>query len=191
MAKTETSPPDKAAKKLPMKLVLAVTVVLALVGAGCGYLAGYFPLFTVSASQKAEAPAGEAHVAKPEGEAAKGEATTGGGESEGGHSTGEGVANGGGVASTVYPLDPIVTNIAIPADVWVRFEAVVKSSEPLGTEIPEQIHQDMLAFLRSMRLSELTGSSAFIDLKAELLARANTRSHGKVEAIYIKTFLFE
>ncbi len=186
MAKTEPSPPEKAAKKLPMKLVLAVAVVLALVGAGCGYLAGYFPLFAASAPQKAEASAGEAHAAQSEGEAAKG-----GGESEGGHSTGEGAANGGGVANTVYPLDPIVTNIAMPADVWVRLEAVVKSSEPLGAEIPQQIHQDMLAFLRSMRLSELTGSSAFIDLKAELLARANTRSHGKVEAIYIKTFLFE
>ena len=185
MAKIEKAPADKASRKPPIKLVAAAAVALAVVGAGCGYLAGYFPLFGVSTGEGTATTGKEGHASKTEGDIKSGTGTE-----EGGHST-EAAAEGHPLANNVYPLDPIVTNIAMPADVWVRFEAVIKASEPLEEDVPQQIHQDILAFLHSMRLSELTGSSAFIDLKAELLARANTRSNGKVEAIYIKTFLYE
>jgi flagellar protein FliL len=172
-----------------MKLVIAAALALALAGGGCGYLAGYFPLFNANAGKEAAAPKKEGHAAKSEAGADKEPASGEGGQ---GAAEGEQKADAGGpLADTVYALDPIVTNIAMPSDVWVRFEAVIKAKETLDPEIPEQIHQDIFAFLRTMRLSELTGSSAFIDLKAELLARAKTRSAGKVEAIYIKTFLFE
>jgi flagellar protein FliL len=189
MAKTESNTAEKAAKKPPMKLVIAVAVALALAGAGCGYLAGYFPLFPASAQKEAEAPVKGGPAAKAAGEAAKEH-----GKKEGAQAAAEGeqkAFDGKSLANNVYALDPIVTNIAMPADVWVRFEAVIKATEPLDSDVPQQIQQDILAFLRSMHLSELTGSSAFIDLKAELLSRANTRSAGKVDAIYIKTFLFE
>ncbi len=172
-----------------MKLVFAAAVALALIGAGCGYLAGYFPLFSTSAGEGTAMTGKERQDSKKE-DGVKADV----GSEDGGHSTAEGTeaaTDGKHLANNVYPLDPIVTNIAMPADVWVRFEAVIKAREPLEEDVPQQIHQDILAFLHSMRLSELTGSSAFIDLKAELLARANTRSNGKVEAIYIKTFLFE
>ena len=189
MAKAESSIADKTAKKLPIKLVLAISMGLPVVGASCGYLAGYFPLFSATPESEKAAPAKEGHAAKSDGEKEPQLANE-----EGAHSTAEGEVatnDGKAPAGNAYPLDPIVTNITLPADVWVRFEAVIKASEPLEADIPQQIHQDILAFLRSLRLSELTGSSAFIDLKSELLARANTRSNGKVEAIYIKTFLFE
>ena len=189
MAKTEGSLPEKASKKPPMKIVAALALVLALAGGGAGYLAGYFPLFSPSDGKEAAAPTAEGHAKTPDAgaeEAGKEGSVHGGADAEG-----ETTASAGVPANNVYPLDPIITNISEPTDVWIRFEAVVKAKETLGPDVPQQIHQDILAFLRSLRLSELTGSSAFIDFKAELLARANTRSGGKVEAIYIKTFLFE
>ena len=190
MAKVEESAPEKASRKPPMKIVAAVALVLALAGGGAGYVAGYFPLFSASDGKEAAPPAAEGHGKIPDAKAEEA------GKEGGAHSGAEGevegeTAHAGIPANNVYPLDSIVTNISVPPDVWVRFEAVVKSKEPLAPEVPQQIHQDILAYLRSLRLSEVTGSSAFIDFKAELLARANTRSGGKVEAIYIKTFLFE
>jgi Flagellar basal body-associated protein FliL len=88
-------------------------------------------------------------------------------------------------------LEPVITNITTPADVWIRLEAVLKSSAPLSKDTSDLIHQDFMAFFRSMRIEDLEGGSSFIDLKAELLARANMRADGKIETLYIKTFLFE
>lgn len=89
------------------------------------------------------------------------------------------------------PMDAVITNISNPSDVWVRLEAVLKASEPLPKETTDQIHEDFMAFFHTMRLEDLEGGSSYNDLKAELVARANTRAGGSIEAIYFKTFLFE
>lgn len=91
----------------------------------------------------------------------------------------------------ITPLDPIVTNLSDPSEVWIRLELAVTSDLPLEPDISGKIHQDLFAYVRAMRLGEMAGPSAFIDLKAELLARARQRSENKVHNLYVKTLLYE
>ena len=130
-----------------------------------------------------EAPAEGAADAKPA-EGGHGEAPA-----EGGH--GEAGAEGEAAGPHAVTLDPVVINIASPTDVWVRLETVLKTTETVSKEVTDQIHEDYMTFFHTMRLQDLQGPSAYIDLKSELIARANSRADGKIESVYIKTFLFE
>jgi flagellar basal body-associated protein FliL len=134
--------------------------------------------------------------AKPEGDHGEETAPAGHGEAADGEEAAPSSGHGEtGDAATAGPstisLDPVVTNISKPSDVWVRLEAVLKATKPLPHDVADQIHQDYMSFFHTLRLEDLEGGSSYNDLKAELLARANTRAEGQVEAIFFKTFLFE
>lgn len=95
------------------------------------------------------------------------------------------------VDPVINQLDPIVTNLLDPSSVWIRLELALTSEQPLAPDLSSQIHQDLFAHVRAMRLVEMAGPSAFIDLKAELLARARLRSENLVQNLYVKTLLYE
>jgi flagellar FliL protein len=91
----------------------------------------------------------------------------------------------------VLPIEAITTNLAAPSDVWVRMElSLVFDGEP-DAAIAEQIHQDYLAFMRTVKLPQVEGASGFQHLKEDLEERARIRSNGRVKKILIKTLLFE
>lgn len=183
--KTETTAlkPDK-------KLIIALFALMPIIAGGLGFEFGYWSLgdiFSDPAPENAALAQSRKDSSNGHGEtqdtAKDNEETAFGNDEDASHSE-----NGQGKSVT---LEPVLTNISTPSDVWIRFESVLELSEPLPKEITNQIHQDFLAYFHSLHLSELTGASAFMDLKTELLARANVRAEGKVETVYIKTFLFE
>jgi flagellar protein FliL len=88
-------------------------------------------------------------------------------------------------------LEPMVTNLASPEDVWVRLEMALVAVEPLEDEMIQAVHQDLFSYVRTIRLNQLEGPSGFLNFKADLLDRAKIRSEGKVKAVLIKTLLFE
>ena len=69
----------------------------------------------------------------------------------------------------------------------VNLRGVVNVSEAVA----EQIHQDFLAFMRTVKLPQVEGASGFQHLKEDLEERARLRSHGRVGKILIRTLLFE
>ncbi len=89
------------------------------------------------------------------------------------------------------PLPPILTNLAAPSDVWVRLEAAVVAHDELEQESLEEVHQDLLAFMRTVKLHHVEGPSGFLNLSAELTDRAELRTNGAVKRILIRTILFE
>jgi flagellar FliL protein len=91
----------------------------------------------------------------------------------------------------VIPLASITTNLAAPDAVWVRLEASVVLDEPQPPELIEAIHQDLLAYLRTVKLHQVEGASGFQHLKADLEERAKIRSDGHVRQFLIRTLLFE
>lgn len=91
----------------------------------------------------------------------------------------------------VIPLAPITTNLAAPEAVWIRLEASVVLNEPQSPELIETIHQDLLAYLRTVKLHQVEGASGFQHLKADLEERAKIRSDGHVKQFLIRTLLFE
>ncbi len=94
-------------------------------------------------------------------------------------------------AAVLAKLPSIITNLAAPANVWVRMDATVVFDGPQPPELVEAIHQDMLAFLRTVRMHQVEGASGFQHLKADLKERAAIRSDGHARDVLIRTLLFE
>ena len=96
-----------------------------------------------------------------------------------------------GKGAVLAKLPSIITNLAAPANVWVRMDATVVFDAPQPPELVEAIHQDMLAFLRTVRMHQVEGASGFQHLKADLKERAAIRSDGHARDVLIRTLLFE
>ena len=88
-------------------------------------------------------------------------------------------------------LEPILTNLAHPSDTWVRTELSLMSDAPLPAGDAEAVGQDLLAFLRTLRLDQVEGPSGFLALREELDERAAMRTEGRVRRVLIRTLLFE
>ncbi len=175
-------PPARKGSSLLMQggALLATT----LLAVGMGWFAGgrLAPAETTQASEaavpSAHAPAGS-HGAAP---AAGGH----GGSAE--HGEAEEAAPG---FPTIIPLAPINTNLAAPTDVWVRMELSLEFKNAPEPGMADSIHQDILAYARTLKLYQLEGASGIIHLKADLDERAKLRSGNKVSRVLIRTLLFE
>lgn len=94
--------------------------------------------------------------------------------------------------SNVVDLVPITTNLAVPESVWVRLELSLVLDRPLEDQtLPDAIQQDILAYIRTVKLMQVQGASGYQHLKSDLLERAAIRSNGLVKDILIRTMLFE
>ena len=91
----------------------------------------------------------------------------------------------------VIHLDSITTTLAGPANKWVRLEmALVFDGQP-NAEIAQEVQQDVLAYLRTVKFHQIQGASGFQHLKSDIEERAAIRSEGKVRSVLIRTLLFE
>lgn len=92
---------------------------------------------------------------------------------------------------TIVDLVPVTTNLASPVDTWVRAEMAVHFIRPPQPGVADAIHQDLLGYLRTVKLHQIEGPSGFQHLKADLLERANMISKGEVKEVLVRTLLFE
>lgn len=88
-------------------------------------------------------------------------------------------------------LPPITTNMAAPTETWVRMDLSLLLEAPLAAELSSAIHQDLLAFMRTVKMHQVEGPSGFQHLKADLRERASMRSGGKVSDVLIRTLVYE
>ena len=100
-------------------------------------------------------------------------------------------AEGEPVEPNLYTLEPITTNLADPRDIWVRLEVSLAFEGPADAGLAQEIHQDILAYLRTVKLEQIDTASGFHHLKSDLEERAAIRSNGRVTDIFIRTLLFE
>jgi flagellar protein FliL len=96
--------------------------------------------------------------------------------------------------STIMRLGTVVTNLASPSDVWIRFEAsfVVK----VGTfnnpdAMAAQIRQDLIAYLRTLSVAQLEGPSGLSHLREDLAERIQIRSKDQARDIFIETLVVQ
>lgn len=92
---------------------------------------------------------------------------------------------------TIIPLAPINTSLAAPDNVWVRMELSLEFTEAPEPGLADSIHQDLLGFIRTVKLHQIEGASGFLHLRADLDERARIRSDGKASRVLIRTLLFE
>lgn len=91
----------------------------------------------------------------------------------------------------VLSIAPITTNLALPREMWARLElALVFQGDP-DLALADTVHQDLLAYLRTVKLHQIESASGFQHLKWDLQERARVRSDGRVTDVLIKTLLFE
>jgi flagellar FliL protein len=110
------------------------------------------------------------------------------------HEEGGAVASRYGVATDLKELPPIITNLADPPDTWIRLEAaIVVDNKP--DQVPAlmlgEITGDILAFLRTLTLSQIEGASGLRQLREDLNERAAIRSSGRVRELIIETLVVQ
>ena len=95
------------------------------------------------------------------------------------------------VSLHIHDLKPILTNIAAPKDVWVRMELSLLTGEPIDAELAEDIGQDIIALMRTIRLDQMEGPSGFLALRHAIDQRAKFRAGDTVERVLFRTLVLE
>lgn len=95
--------------------------------------------------------------------------------------------------AVLYALTPIVTNIASPERTWIRLEAsIVLDAEGADAKaLAAAITEDTVAYLRTLSLPLMEGSSGLLHLREDINDRARIRSGGKVRDLIIHTLIVE
>ncbi|MCW5706610.1 flagellar basal body-associated FliL family protein [Shinella sp.] len=157
-------------KKPTLVITIAAIAGLTLLAAGGGWFLG-----NMLAPPPAEKPAEE--VVKAEG------GTEGGAAEVVPHISTE--ANG------VVLLDPITSNLAYPSDNRVRLEVALMFKGVPDVKLAEEIHQDILAYMRTVSLQQVQGPRGFQYLREDLQERVDLRSEGRVTNVMFRTFVIE
>ena len=96
--------------------------------------------------------------------------------------------------ANLIDLPPIVTNLAAPADTWVRVEASIvfdAKTTPHPEIIAAEIATDELAYLRTIGLAQLEGPIGLENIRQDLADRAVARSGGKVSELILRTLVVQ
>lgn len=96
--------------------------------------------------------------------------------------------------SGLFDLPPIVTNLSIPQDTWIRLEATLLFDEkavPHPEVLGAEIAGDILAFLRTTTLTQIQGISGLQNLRQDLNERVAIRSNGSVKELVIRTLVIQ
>ena len=91
----------------------------------------------------------------------------------------------------VVQLEAITTNLAFPADRWIRLEVAVLFKDKPDEKTAEAVHQDILTYLRTVTLQQIEGPRGFQYLKEDLQERADLISEGRISRLLFRTFVIE
>ena len=184
-AEDEEQAEEAAPKKTSLVVHIVVFLLVTGLAAGAGFGVSMFmdpggsAATAQDASMKSDA---DMEMSKKEGEGGDKDAKDGDESKEGEDGVKQAYAK---------PLAPILTNLAAPDDVWVRMELAVVGKPELTDEILEKIHQDLFAYMRTVKLHHVEGPSGYNNLRAELSERAVVRSGGAAKAVLVRTLVFE
>ncbi|TCL75616.1 flagellar basal body-associated FliL family protein [Rhizobium sp. BK251] len=172
MAESEGESGGKKAKSALLMTVAGVAL-LTLVGGGGGWLVGAMIAPDIRGAEAAQKAAEEK-------------------QAEAGKSAGEqGLPRISTEANGIVQLEPITSNLAYPAENWVRLEVALMFKGPPDAKIAEDIHQDIMAYIRTVSLQQIEGPRGFQYLKDDIQERVDLRSEGRVSKVMFRTFVVE
>ena len=95
--------------------------------------------------------------------------------------------------SRLYRLKPIVTNLSEPADVWLRLDAAIvfEDEMPNSEVVSAKISEDLLAFLKTLKVGQLEGATQLQHLREDLKDRVAIRSGGDVKDLIIESLVVQ
>ncbi|KAA1236049.1 flagellar basal body-associated FliL family protein [Agrobacterium tumefaciens] len=156
-------------KSSPLVMTIAGVAILTLLGAGGGWLVGGMIAPKIAGAEAHAPAAAGGHGEKKE----------------------EGIEKISAEANGIVQLDPITTNLAYPSTNWVRLEVALMFKGPVEVGLAEDIHQDIMAYIRTVSLQQLEGPRGFQYLKDDIQERVDLRSQGRVSKLMFRTFVIE
>jgi flagellar protein FliL len=182
----------KGGGMMPLIIAAVLSIVIG-VGAGYGTIVTFAPPPTAeTAAKPAEKPAADAHSAGAP--AAKDEAAGGHG-AEGDAAAEEHPpepVDPNDVAYTVLP--PVITNVAEPKNVWLRMEGGItylKSGEKKPEVLAGETAQQIVQYLRTVRLADVEGQDGLQFLQDDLNDITRALSNGQVQTVLISGLIVE
>jgi len=170
MAETEAA--GGQSKKATIMTIVGLAV-LTLLGAGGGWVVGDMVAPSIKGAEQAE----QAKAAKDEAAQKKeGEA---------------GLPRISPEANNIVQLEPITTNLAYPSESLVRLEVALLFNGPPDVKVAEDVHQDILAYVRTVSLQQIEGPRGFEYLKDDIQERVDLRAQGRVSKVMFRTFVVE
>jgi flagellar FliL protein len=166
MADAETT--AGRSKKSGMVMTLVGIAVLTLLGAGGGWALGKVVAPDIKGAAEAEARTAEEQKAA---EAGLPRIST--------------------EANNIVQLEPITSNLAYPSENWIRLEVALLFNGPPDVKVAEDIHQDILAYIRTVTLQQIEGPRGFQYLRDDIQERVDLRSQGRVSKVMFRTFVIE
>jgi flagellar FliL protein len=161
---------DGAPKKSPLVMLIAGVALLTVVGGAGGWFLG-----SLIAPKLASASAASSMPAAAGGHGAKEES----------------IPKISTEANGIVLLDPVTTNLAYPSTNWVRLEVALMYKGTPDVALSESIHQDIMAYLRTVSLQQLEGPRGFQYLRDDIQERVDLRSEGRVSKVMFRTFVIE
>lgn len=168
---------EQGKKKSSLVMTIATIVVLTLVGGGGGWFLGK-NLLPKDAAAEAASAAAPAH-----------EAAAGGHDAAGAKDAG--LPKLATAANGIVLLEPVITNLAYPSDSLVRLEVALMFKGAPEAPLAEEVHQDIMAYMRTVSLQQIQGPRGFQYLRDDLQERVDLRSHGRISKILFRTFVIE
>lgn len=95
---------------------------------------------------------------------------------------------------TIKELKPVVVNLAAPSSTFVRIETalVFKNGALANPDVTAaEVREDIMAYMRSLSLSQLEGPSALQHLREDLNDRATIRSQGKITELVLQSMVVQ
>ena len=91
-------------------------------------------------------------------------------------------------------LQPLITNIMMPADLWVRLEGAIVYDQA-EVDDPDimltELSGDLLAYLRTLTLREMQGADGLMFVRQDMKERVIARTQGKARDIIIQTLVVQ
>jgi len=173
----EAEAPDTSSKKKSSLIpTIAGVAVLTLLGGGGGWFVGKLVSTKIATIEKEQKAQQEAEAKKPE---------------EGKKEEGGGLPHIATAANGIVQLEPIVSNLAYPSENWLRLEVALMFNGPPDAKIAEDVHQDILAYIRTVSLQQIEGPRGFQYLRDDIQERVDLRSAGRVTKVMFRTFVIE
>lgn len=169
--------PAKKGKMLDIVVILLLTLVAAGAGLGVGILAkGEAPKVQTAAApdpKKADEPAvGEGDVETPPEVGLKEDFT----------------------GLKIFPFPPVLTTLVEPKGKWIRVEGSILISPEADQQpeiLAEKSGEQILTYLRSLRLDQLEGPSGLLAIRGDLNETVLTLSGGQVKGVLIHGIVVE
>lgn len=96
--------------------------------------------------------------------------------------------------TAILTLPPVITNLAEPADIWIRLQAsIIFDAKSLKRPdlVSAQIGGDIVSFLRTLSLAQLGGASGLLHLREDLNERVKIRSGGLVRELVLQSMVVQ